>query len=128
MRRQETQAYYTNLDNVDPLYIHSAANVQSHDELKGDPYYGPRFGSAEQTEIVSGGRFANPRGTWGGVDHESYADGATETAGYTDYESMLSHEERPLGSPNTRPSQWIPSNGPYHRLPDRDPPNHYRGA
>jgi len=121
IRRQEAQAYYTNLDNTQsPMYIPGVGNVNDIEEMRGgtgpNEFDGPRFPTVFQQDIVSGGRFVNPHGTWGATtDHESYADGMFEAVGSTDYEALLSHDERPLGSPSTRPSLTVPSLGPNAR-------------
>ena len=58
----QSQAYYPNLDNVDPLYI-PGTGVE------------PTYYSKEQQDIVTGGPHVNPHGSWGSrFDDESYTD------------------------------------------------------
>lgn len=113
VRDQQTQSYYDNLRDdqgwarVGMLYIPGSENPQSADELLGNPY-GPRLGTPEHHEIISGGDFVNPQGTYGfdpdspeipgrdgsarGTwDHESHADAYPYD---TDYGEMLGKDER----------------------------------
>ena len=91
VRQQQVQSYHDDLERVPPLYIPGSANLQSAEALLGRPE-GPREGTPEHHEIITGGDYVNPQETYGsGYDHESYAD---EYPYATDYGAMLGKDER----------------------------------
>ena len=74
VRQQQAQSYHDDLERVPPLYIPGSANLQSAEALLGRPE-GPREGTPEHHEIITGGDYVNPQETYGSeYDHESYAD------------------------------------------------------
>ena len=91
VRQQQAQSYHDDLERVPPLYIPGSANLQSAEALLGRPE-GPREGTPEHHEIITGGDYVNPQETYGSeYDHESYAD---EYPYATDYGAMLGKDER----------------------------------
>ena len=113
VRDQQAQSYYDDLRldqgflAPDMLYIPGSENAQAREELLGGPL-GPQVGTAQHHEIISGGDFVNPQGTYGydpdspevaGLDgsaqgtwdHDTYADAYPYT---TDYGEMLGKDER----------------------------------